>query len=95
MQTPDGHRAPVAELLSMGCHSVRRMLYMSPPISDAENHFVRIPEDIRSGSPSLSIIPDPFGSCSVPVRHSHSAGKNSEMMCQQPSNGYYELVVIH
>lgn len=89
MQTPDGHRAPVAELLSMGCQNVRQMLSMSPLISDVENHFVRIPEDTSIGSPSLPFIPDPFGSASAPVKHSHSTGKTSEMMCQQPSNGYY------
>lgn len=84
MATPDGHRAPIAELLSMGCPS-DRVLSGSPTDSYSENRFVRISEDFQDNL-SMRTSSDMSYMSAVHFGELPSAGKTSSRY-QRPKNG--------
>lgn len=72
--TPDGHRAPIADLLNM--RSVNTQTPSGGPFhSGIEKHFLRILEDSSDDSPCLPIIP---GAGDAPLLFNRPASTESD-----------------
>lgn len=84
MVTPDGHRAPIAELLSMGCPS-DRVLSGSPTDSYSENRFVRIAEDFQDNR--LTCTPSDTSYTSAICFDDLPSTEKTSDRYQRPKNG--------
>lgn len=84
--TPDGHRAPIADLLNMRSVNTQTPSSAGPFHSGTEKHFLRILEDSSDDSPCLPIIP---GAGDAPLLFNRPASTESDRsdQCDRPISG--------
>lgn len=85
--TPDGHRAPIADLLNMRSVNTQTPSSGGPFHSGIEKHFLRILEDSSDDSPCLPIIPGAGDAPPLLFNRPASTESDRSDQCDRPISG--------